>query len=127
VPVAADATDPPVPSHAELAERNERLTDALNMQAAEVAQLRAEVERLRGVEQRYRARLERDAAAQRKAYRRKHPKVQPKPAQLLPCGTSAAYQRHRKAGEQPCAPCREAWREYQAAYHAKRKAAADAH
>jgi hypothetical protein len=32
-----------------------------------------------------------------------------KPARPLePCGTNAAYQRHRKAGEYPCIPCLEA-------------------
>ena len=29
---------------------------------------------------------------------------------LQPCGTTAAYQRHRKGGEEPCALCREASR-----------------
>lgn len=28
-----------------------------------------------------------------------------------PCGTSAAYQRHRKAGEEPCEPCKAAAQE----------------
>lgn len=27
---------------------------------------------------------------------------------LLPCGTDAAYQRHRSAGERPCEECRAA-------------------
>lgn len=29
---------------------------------------------------------------------------------LQPCGTEAAYQRHRRRGEQPCEPCAEARR-----------------
>lgn len=33
-------------------------------------------------------------------------------ADLKPCGTNAAYQRHRSRGEEPCEPCREAYREY---------------
>ena len=32
------------------------------------------------------------------------------PRELKPCGTRAAYQRHRRAGEEPCDPCREAMR-----------------
>ena len=31
-----------------------------------------------------------------------------RPRQLQPCGTRAAYIRHRRAGEKPCDPCREA-------------------
>ena len=30
------------------------------------------------------------------------------PAPLKPCGTTAAYQRHVRHGEDPCGPCREA-------------------
>lgn len=33
-------------------------------------------------------------------------------AELKPCGTQAAYQRHRKRGETPCQPCVEANRAY---------------
>lgn len=33
--------------------------------------------------------------------------------ELQPCGTVAAYQRHRVRGEQACAACLEAWRMYQ--------------
>lgn len=32
----------------------------------------------------------------------------PKPKELKPCGTDAAYQRHRKAKEYPCTQCLEA-------------------
>lgn len=32
---------------------------------------------------------------------------------LQPCGTHAAYQRHVKRGEEPCANCRAAAAEYQ--------------
>ncbi|MFC6885321.1 MULTISPECIES: hypothetical protein [Actinomadura] len=34
------------------------------------------------------------------------------PRGLQPCGTTAAYIRHRKRGEQPCPMCRQAWRDY---------------
>lgn len=33
--------------------------------------------------------------------------------ELKPCGTIAAYMRHRKAGQKPCDPCRLAWNTYQ--------------
>jgi len=39
--------------------------------------------------------------------RRVTPKKPPVRA-LQPCGTNAAYQRHRRAGEYPCTPCLEA-------------------
>lgn len=32
--------------------------------------------------------------------------------QVAPCGTRAAYKRHRRHGEQPCGPCVEAMRAY---------------
>ncbi len=35
---------------------------------------------------------------------------------LQPCGTYAAYQRHRKHGEEPCADCRAANTEYSVQY-----------
>lgn len=38
--------------------------------------------------------------------------------QLQPCGTQAAWQRHRKHGEKPCEACREAHNQYQRDYHA---------
>ncbi len=34
---------------------------------------------------------------------------------LKPCGTNAAYHRHLRRGEQPCAECLEARRQYEAA------------
>lgn len=44
---------------------------------------------------------------------------------VQPCGTQAAYSRHRKAGEQPCELCMEARRKYmrqwEPAYRAKAK------
>ena len=41
------------------------------------------------------------------------PKPAPKPKrELAPCGTNAAYVRHHKHGEAPCAACTEARREY---------------
>lgn len=40
---------------------------------------------------------------------RKKRKPRPKkPRELQPCGTNAAYQRHKRAGEYPCTPCLEA-------------------
>lgn len=36
--------------------------------------------------------------------------------ELQPCGTYGAWQRHRKADEEPCEPCKAAKRAYQAAY-----------
>jgi hypothetical protein len=33
-------------------------------------------------------------------------------AMVAPCGTYGAYQRHRKAGEEPCQPCRDANAQY---------------
>lgn len=38
-----------------------------------------------------------------------------------PCGTVAAYKRHRKHGEDPCGPCKAAWATAQRHYWAKRK------
>ena len=35
---------------------------------------------------------------------------------VKPCGTQAAYQRHRRHGEQPCEPCMAAERERQRKY-----------
>lgn len=44
-----------------------------------------------------------------------------KPArQLQPCGSHAAYERHRSRGEYPCPPCREAERLYQARRYRRR-------
>jgi hypothetical protein len=31
------------------------------------------------------------------------------PRELKPCGTTAAYVRHRRNGETPCQACRDAW------------------
>lgn len=39
--------------------------------------------------------------------RRKSPKRK-KPLELKPCGTNAAYVRHKRNGEYPCTPCLEA-------------------
>jgi hypothetical protein len=35
------------------------------------------------------------------------------PRELAPCGTIAAYERHRKNGDDPCEPCRAARRHYE--------------
>lgn len=40
---------------------------------------------------------------------------------LSPCGTHAAYERHRNHGEYPCEPCRTAESAYQKARYARRK------
>ena len=38
-----------------------------------------------------------------------------------PHGTVAAYRRHQRAGEEPCAACRVAWSVYQHELYEKRK------
>ena len=38
-----------------------------------------------------------------------------------PCGTNAAYKRHQRHGEAPCAACRAAWAEYQREMYHRRK------
>ena len=43
------------------------------------------------------------------------------PRELAPHGTVAAYRRHRRAGETPCDPCREAERRRQARLYEARK------
>lgn len=40
---------------------------------------------------------------------------------MQPCGTVAAYARHRKSGEQPCNLCLKAWASYQAEYRLTHK------
>lgn len=37
------------------------------------------------------------------------------------CGTEAAYKRHRRHGEDPCQPCKDAYNAAQRVYYAKRK------
>lgn len=44
-----------------------------------------------------------------------------KPRPLQPCGTTAAYRRHRAAGEPPCDACREAQLAYDRGRRAKRQ------
>lgn len=44
--------------------------------------------------------------------RREEPKPVREPQPLKPCGTNAAYVRHRARGEQPCDECTTARREY---------------
>lgn len=46
------------------------------------------------------------------------------PTPTQPCGTVAAYKRHRRAGEQPCAACAAAWAAEQRRLYAKRKSTA---
>jgi hypothetical protein len=43
------------------------------------------------------------------------------PANPAQCGTRSGYSRHRKHGELPCQPCREAMSEYSRAYNLKKK------
>ena len=43
------------------------------------------------------------------------------PRTLAPCGTTAAYARHLRHGEQPCDACREANAERHRALYARRK------
>lgn len=40
-----------------------------------------------------------------------------------PCGTTAAYKRHQRHGEEPCAPCKAAWSEFQRELYKRRKGA----
>lgn len=44
--------------------------------------------------------------------------------ELQPCGTPAAYKRHRKAGESACKKCRKAHRDYIASIERKSRATA---
>jgi hypothetical protein len=46
------------------------------------------------------------------------------PAHVDPCGTPAAYQRHRRHLEEPCDACQEAWSEYCHQGYLRRKAGA---
>lgn len=43
-------------------------------------------------------------------------------ARALPCGTHAAYERHRRRSETPCSDCVTGEREYQRARYARRQA-----
>lgn len=43
-------------------------------------------------------------------------------AKALPCGTHAAYERHKRNSETPCDACLVGEREYQRARYARRKA-----
>lgn len=44
-----------------------------------------------------------------KGKRKRKPAKRPKPPrELYPCGTNAAYARHKRKGEYPCTPCLEA-------------------
>ena len=58
----------------------------------------------------------------RSAIRARKTKPETRGAKPQPCGTSAAYQRHRAHGEEPCAPCKQARAEDLAARKAKREA-----
>lgn len=60
---------------------------------------------------------------ERNALRRKRVGVRP-PQERRPCGTEAAYRRHLRRGESPCADCREAHMEDGRIRWARKKAAA---
>lgn len=63
-----------------------------------------------------------DAEYQRR-WRAKHGAKTGKPGRpaTQPCGTVAAYQRHLRNGEQPCAACRAANNEYHRELYKRRK------
>jgi hypothetical protein len=42
------------------------------------------------------------------------------PRQPQPCGTYAAFQRHKRHGEEPCVACREAYNAHQRDMYRKR-------
>lgn len=52
------------------------------------------------------------------------PTPAPKPGRPIthPCGTVAAYKRHKRHGATPCEPCRQAYNEAQRVMYAKRQA-----
>lgn len=52
------------------------------------------------------------------------PLASPAASEPQPCGTHAAFARHRAHGEQPCEPCVIGEREYQRARHVRRRAKA---
>lgn len=56
----------------------------------------------------------------KKRARRKRDRSTLKP-ELKPCGTNAAYHRHKRAGEYPCSPCLEAHAQNVAEAKAKSK------
>lgn len=56
----------------------------------------------------YRILAEHDVPLRNSRKRRTRGKSKPKPRELKPCGTNAAYARHKAAGEYPCTPCLEA-------------------
>jgi hypothetical protein len=43
------------------------------------------------------------------------------PRELAPCGTYAAWMRHRRHGEEPCESCREAYNAHQRKMYAERR------
>lgn len=45
----------------------------------------------------------------------------PGPVPTQPCGTVAAFRRHKRAGEEPCAACKAAERDRQRALYAARR------
>lgn len=51
---------------------------------------------------------------------RQKPAKQPGP--LSPCGTTRAYRRHKYHKQDPCAPCKAAWREHDRNRKARKRA-----
>lgn len=49
---------------------------------------------------------------------------QPGPAPSQPCGTVAAFKRHKRKGETPCEACHDAYKAQQKLLYQKRKARA---
>jgi hypothetical protein len=62
-------------------------------------------------------------AAYQRQWRAKHRSDQPPGRPVTaPHGTTAAYKRHQRHGEHPCAECRRAWNDWQREYYASRNA-----
>jgi hypothetical protein len=62
------------------------------------------------------------SAEYQRAWRARHGANTGKPGRPVsrPCGTLAAYARHRRHQEQPCVECAAAWAEYVRLYRAGR-------
>lgn len=55
--------------------------------------------------------------------RQLEPETRPARHNLQPCGTQAAYRRHRRAGEQACQPCKDAVAAYKRNFLTSRRVA----
>lgn len=69
----------------------------------------------------YRVLTEYDMPKRNSRKKRTRGKNKPKPKELKPCGTNAAYQRHKRKDEYPCTPCLEAHAKDVAKAKAKKK------